>query len=319
MIHAVITEPLPGQFVPHEVRIAGLVGDAYEKTFLRTIVIPAAEQLFHPQAGTLSLNPANHEFYGQTYVGNRAPESNTGERFRILVVQCTNSANNVINKYLQEAVDKRWPGLSELPAGCDVLVEVTVARDDVAAREEPMIKRSLIATPEKMTIKWLRDNVSVSSWLKLGSLFAGIFLCGVSVGQSRLYAYLTTPNADPSSTVAAKSGQPVITAPPLPLASAKTSGQKQSQTITIVNMNTAGQLKGIKVSSRFRVEWDKGPASKIFQVFEHGKEAPAYEHRLNNGDEVALPDSPRGLVELKTWWDDGTRRREQGVWVTVTD
>ncbi len=89
------------------------------------------------------------------------------------------------------------------------------------------------------------------------------------------------------------------------------------QGLTKINMNTANDLHNIKVSPGFHVEWDRGPASKVFQVYKDGLPKPIFEKHIMNGELVSLPSTARGQVELKTWWDDGTREREEGVWVFV--
>lgn len=86
--------------------------------------------------------------------------------------------------------------------------------------------------------------------------------------------------------------------------------------LTLLNMNRAIELSNIELTPTFYIEWDKGPTSKKFQVIKDGEMVK--ETRVRNGENISLGDSIRGQCEFKTWWDNGTRTREE-VWVYVVD
>jgi hypothetical protein len=86
--------------------------------------------------------------------------------------------------------------------------------------------------------------------------------------------------------------------------------------LTKLNMNKAKDMGSIELTPTFHIEWDKGPASKVFQVYKDG--VMVKEERVRNGANISLDNNVRGQCEFKTWWDDGTRNREE-VWVYVVD
>lgn len=92
--------------------------------------------------------------------------------------------------------------------------------------------------------------------------------------------------------------------------------KKDNYPLTTLNMNRDQQLESIEIVSKFHIEWDEGPASKVFQVYLEGKVVK--KERVKNGDLISLPKDIRGQVQVKTWWDDGTRRREE-IWVYIVN
>lgn len=86
--------------------------------------------------------------------------------------------------------------------------------------------------------------------------------------------------------------------------------------LTLLNMNRAIDISNIELTPTFHIEWDRGPTSKKFQIIKDGEMVK--EERVRNGDNISLDNSIRGQCEFKTWWEDGTRTREE-VWVYVVD
>lgn len=64
---------------------------------------------------------------------------------------------------------------------------------DNAPRATPLLDRPIpteISFPEKVTFKWLRDNVPVSLWVKFGSFVIGALVLGMVIGST--YPHLVT-------------------------------------------------------------------------------------------------------------------------------
>ncbi len=90
----------------------------------------------------------------------------------------------------------------------------------------------------------------------------------------------------------------------------------EKEPLTILNMNKAKDKGSIKLTSTFHIEWDEGPASKIFQIYKN--QVMVKEERVENGANISLDNNIRGQCEFRTWWDDGTRNHEE-VWVYVVN
>ena len=130
-----IHNPVPGDFVAHKVRIEGTAHGIAPETILRTVILPSTLPTYQPQTGRLHIDPETHLLRGTTYVGNDEYGSHTAERFRILVVKCSEEAEDELDAYLCEAHELGFPGIRRLPHGTKVLAELSVVRDDYRATE----------------------------------------------------------------------------------------------------------------------------------------------------------------------------------------
>ena len=130
MIHISITHPKPSQYVAHKVRVQGEITEVKKDTILRTITFPQSMQTYHPQTGQMAIDFDQKVYDTVTFVGSAEYGSNTGEQFRIMIVSCTESADEKLNRYLETASRSGWPGILQLPDGCREKAEVSVIRDD---------------------------------------------------------------------------------------------------------------------------------------------------------------------------------------------
>ena len=137
MIHISITYPKPGQHVQHKVRLQGEITGATKDTILRTITFPQSMQTYHPQTGQVAIDLDQKEYDTVTFVGSADYGSNTGEHFRIIIVSCTESAEEELDRYLEPASRRGWPGIPQLPSGCRKKAEVSVIRDDYKSQLYP--------------------------------------------------------------------------------------------------------------------------------------------------------------------------------------
>jgi hypothetical protein len=66
----------------------------------------------------------------------------------------------------------------------------------------------------------------------------------------------------------------------------------------------------------FRITWARGPNTKKFQIYTAERLFSAYDQSVAKDGIVRLGGDVRGRCQVKTWWDNGTNRREER-WVNV--
>jgi len=147
-----VLTPQPGQFVRNRVPLEGTIAGATKDTILRTVVFSEALRNYHPQSGQADIDLEAGTWSTVTHVGGTTFGSHTGERFRILVVKCSLSADESLSAYLASASEREWPGLPKLPRGCEILAEVSVIRNDHKAISGEFVEEPVGASDEHISL-----------------------------------------------------------------------------------------------------------------------------------------------------------------------
>lgn len=147
-----VLKPRPGQYVQNRVPLEGTIAGATGDTILRVVVFSEVLSNYHPQSGLANIDLEAHTWSAIAYVGGSMLGSHTGEHFRILVVECSTSADESLGEYLASASEQGWPGLAKLPSGCEVLAEVSVIRDDQRAESSEFTAKPVGVLEEQATL-----------------------------------------------------------------------------------------------------------------------------------------------------------------------
>ena len=147
-----VLRPQPGQFVRNRVPLEGTIAGATKDTILHTVVFSEALYNYHPQSGQADIDLEAGTWSTVTYVGGADVGSHTGERFRILVVKCSVSADKSLGAYLASASERGWPGLPKLPRGCEILAEVSVIRNDHKAIIGEFVEEPVVASDDHTSL-----------------------------------------------------------------------------------------------------------------------------------------------------------------------
>jgi len=79
---------------------------------------------------------------------------------------------------------------------------------DFKASNAPSPKPEVLKMPERVTLTWLFQNVSVGQWIGFAVFLAAVFGLGVGFGRSQLYESLTKQSALNSEQAPSKSTKP---------------------------------------------------------------------------------------------------------------
>jgi len=85
---------------------------------------------------------------------------------------------------------------------------------------------------------------------------------------------------------------------------------KEPTTIKTVTLDMNGPHDQT-VPLSFRIMWNSGPSEKAFQIYKNDTLLQSYNRRIKQGGMIQLKPEVRGKCVIKTWWDDGTERREE--------